>query len=131
MMHHHSNGAKKARERRRKERRQKPKQLHIFSEGLRLRSIEHGSTGGWIAQRSTLEKVMKDKQSSPESLTKRRCRPSPKFVDASDVEEEASMPKKRRASGVEFDTELLEKIKLRCGPVFPASPTLAGPLLPA
>ncbi|KAL6481014.1 hypothetical protein MHYP_G00090940 [Metynnis hypsauchen] len=51
MIHHHSNGAKKARERRRKERRQKPKQLHIFSEGLRLRSIEHGSTGGWIAQK--------------------------------------------------------------------------------
>ncbi|KAL6481052.1 hypothetical protein MHYP_G00091320 [Metynnis hypsauchen] len=65
MIHHHSNGAKKARERRRKERRQKPKQLHIFSEreeslvtvqlfeGLRLRSIEHGSTGGWIVQKST------------------------------------------------------------------------------
>ncbi|KAL6481160.1 hypothetical protein MHYP_G00092400 [Metynnis hypsauchen] len=52
MIHHHSNGAKKARERRRKERRQKTKQLHIFSEGLRLRSIEHNSTGGWIAQRS-------------------------------------------------------------------------------
>ncbi|KAL6480997.1 hypothetical protein MHYP_G00090770 [Metynnis hypsauchen] len=106
MIHHHSNGAKKARERRRKERRQKPKQLHIFSEGLRLRSTEHGSTGGWIAQRSN------------QPLR-------------SDVEEEASVPKKRRASGVEFDTELLEKIKLRCGPVFPASPTLAGPLLPA
>ncbi|KAL7849352.1 hypothetical protein SRHO_G00209750 [Serrasalmus rhombeus] len=36
--------------------------------------------------------VMKDKQSSLEILTKRKCRPSPKFVEASDVEEEATVP---------------------------------------
>ncbi|KAL7853198.1 hypothetical protein AOLI_G00200420 [Acnodon oligacanthus] len=82
-------------------------------------------------KQSTLEKVMTDEKSSPGILTKRKGRPNPKSVDASDVDEEASVPEKRQASGVEFEKELLENIKLRCGPVLPASPTLAGPLLPA
>ncbi|XP_076830142.1 uncharacterized protein LOC143476061 isoform X2 [Brachyhypopomus gauderio] len=90
--------------------------------------------GGWplyeaavhkIAEKqSVLENVMKDKQQSPEICGKRKGRPNPKFG----VDEGASMPKKRQTCGVEFDKELLEKIKSTHGPV---SPTLATPLLAA
>ncbi|KAL7853195.1 hypothetical protein AOLI_G00200390, partial [Acnodon oligacanthus] len=45
-------------------------------------------------KQSTLEKVMTDEKSSPGILTKRKGRPNPKSVDASDVDEEASVPEK-------------------------------------
>ncbi|XP_073669375.1 uncharacterized protein [Paramisgurnus dabryanus] len=81
--------------------------------------------GGWplyeakvhkVAERqSTLEKLMSTKcQSSPKLLSKRKCRPNPKFeVETSNYGPPS--PKKRQSNGENMDRELLEKIKLHHG----------------
>ncbi|XP_053092273.1 microtubule-associated protein tau-like [Pangasianodon hypophthalmus] len=97
--------------------------------------------GGWplyeatvhkIAEKQcTLEKLMRtQRQSSPKLLSKRKCRPNPKFVEEETSNDGPSSPKKRQTSDGNLDRELLEKIKLPHGPRFPSATTSVVPPSP-